>query len=132
MEAIWIWKLLGELGFTVEALIVICYDNQSEIQVADTHVSHCKMKHVELHVHYLRQLVHDHVVSLLYCRTNDQVVDIFMKSVSKTKFIKFHDLLRLQEDSIMGGCVDVISPLEPLEHCANGGGIGTCGYDGST
>jgi hypothetical protein len=61
------------------------------------------MKHVELHAHYLRQLVQENVVNLVYCRTNDQVVDIFMKPLSEAKFVKLWAMLGLQEVAIMGG-----------------------------
>jgi hypothetical protein len=63
------------------------------------------MKHVELHAHYLRQLVHENVVSLEYCRTNDQVVDIFTKPLVEARFIKLHMMLGIQEVAIMGGGV---------------------------
>jgi uncharacterized protein YlbG (UPF0298 family) len=83
--------------------MVYC-DNQSVIQVVENLVAHNKMKHVELHAHYLRQLVQENVVNLVYCRTDDQVVDIFMKPLSKAKFVKLWAMLGLQEVAIMGGC----------------------------
>jgi hypothetical protein len=52
-EAVWIRQLLGELGFPVQTSTTIYCDNQSAIQVVDNLVSHSKMKHVELHAHYL-------------------------------------------------------------------------------
>jgi hypothetical protein len=58
------------------------------------------MKHVEIHAHYLRQLVYDDVVSLEYYRIKDQVVDIFTKPLAEARFIKLHSLFRLQEASI--------------------------------
>jgi hypothetical protein len=61
------------------------------------------MNHGELYDHYLRQLVHDNVVSLVYYRTNDQVVDIFTNTLSKAIFITICTMLRLQEDAILGG-----------------------------
>jgi hypothetical protein len=62
------------------------------------------MKHVDLHSHCLWQLVHEDVVSLEYCRTEDQVVDIFTKTLAEVRFIKLYTLLGIQEDAIMGGC----------------------------
>lgn len=53
-KAIWICQLLGELRFLVEASTVLHCDNQNAIQFVDNHVAHSKMKHVELHFHYLR------------------------------------------------------------------------------
>ena len=68
------------------------------------------MKNIELHAHYFRQLVQTKVISLLYCRTDDQVDDIFINPLSKVKFLKFPCLLGLQSTTIVGGCANVISP----------------------
>lgn len=80
------------------------------------------MKHIELHCHYLRQLVQEKIFTLVYYRIDDQLVDFFMKPISKPKFVKFRALLGLQEASFIGGCTNVISPLESLEYCVDGGG----------
>ena len=80
------------------------------------------MKHVELHAHYLRQLVHGNIVSLVYCRTDDQVVGIFTKPLSEAIFINLRTMPGLQEFAIMGGFHDdVISSPESLEMCVDGG-----------
>jgi hypothetical protein len=68
-EVVWIHQILGELVLHVHTSTIIYYDNQSDIQVAHNHVSHGKIKHVDLHSHYMRQLVHENIVSLEYCRT---------------------------------------------------------------
>jgi hypothetical protein len=92
------------------------------IQVVDNHVAHSKMKHVELHAHYLKQLVQEKFASLVYYITNDQIVDIFTKPLSEAKFVKLYTMLGLQEDAIMGEClVDLISPPKSLESCFDGG-----------
>jgi hypothetical protein len=91
------------------------------------------MKHVNLHAHYLRQLVNENIVCLSYCQTNDQVANIFTKSLSEARFIKLHTMLGLQEAAIMGGCpIDVISPPKSTESCGDGGGVGTSSSDGSS
>jgi hypothetical protein len=51
-------------------------------------------------------------VSLVYCRIDDQIVDIFMKPLTKAKFVKLWAMLGLQEAAIMGGCIEIISPPE--------------------
>jgi hypothetical protein len=61
------------------------------------------MKHVELHDHYLRQLVHQNVVSLVYCKEDDHIVDIFTKPLSEDKFFKLHSMFRIHEAKIMEG-----------------------------
>jgi hypothetical protein len=60
-------------------------------------------------------LVQEKVVTLVYCKTNDQIVDIFTKPLSEAKFVKLHNMLGLQEAAIMGGCpADIIPPPESL------------------
>jgi hypothetical protein len=121
-EAVWIHQLLGELGFPVQTSTTIYCDNQSVIQVVDNPISHSKMKHVELHAHYLRQLVHENIVSLVYCRTDDQVVDIFTKPLSEARFIKLPYDAWASGSCNYGGCpTDVISPPESPESCVDGG-----------
>jgi hypothetical protein len=79
-EAVSIHNLISELGFSVEKLNVVYYDNQSAIQVVENPVAHSKMKHVELCAHYLRQFVHD---VLVYCKKDDQITNIFTKPLQK-------------------------------------------------
>lgn len=40
-------------------------------------------------------------MNLVYCRTNDQVVHIFIKPLLNTKFVKLQAMLGLQEVAIM-------------------------------
>lgn len=64
-EQVWICNLMRELGFPRLELTLVYCDNQSAIQVAHNHVAQSKMKHVEPHVHYLKQLVHENVVTIV-------------------------------------------------------------------
>jgi hypothetical protein len=69
------------------------------------------MKHVDVHAHYLRQLVHENIISIEYCKTDDQVVDIVTKPLAEAKFINICMILGIQEAAIMWECHnDVISP----------------------
>ena len=43
---------------------------------------------IELHMHFIINLVHDHVLEMLYCPTDDQVADIFTKSIIEANFSK--------------------------------------------
>jgi hypothetical protein len=94
-KVVWIHQLLEEIGLLVQTSTTIYCDNQSSIQVSYRHVTHSMMKHVELHAHYLRQLVHDNVASLAYCRINDQVFDIFIKPLFESIFINIYMMFGL-------------------------------------
>lgn len=51
------------------------------------------MNHIEIHAHYLRQLVQEKVVTLFYCRIDNHLVDIFMNPLLEAKFVKLCALL---------------------------------------
>ena len=50
-------------------------------------------QHIELHMHFIRNLVHDSVIEVLYCPTDDQVANIFTKSLTEAKFSKLRSML---------------------------------------
>ena len=56
--------------------------NKSAIKLAKDPFLHQLSKHIDLHMHFIRNLFHDHFIEVLYCSTYDQVADIFTKSLT--------------------------------------------------
>jgi hypothetical protein len=54
-------------------------------------------------MHFIRKLIHDQVIEVLFCPTEDQVADIFTKSLTEEKFSKLRSMLGVQEAVIKGG-----------------------------
>ena len=54
-------------------------------------------------MHFIINLVHDSVIEVLYCPTDDQVADIFTKSLIEVKFSKLQYMVEVQECVIKGG-----------------------------
>ena len=54
-------------------------------------------------MHFIRNLIDDHVLEVLYCPIEDQVVDIFMKTLTEVKFTKLRLMVGVQEVVIKGG-----------------------------
>jgi hypothetical protein len=77
---------------------------KSVIQLAYNPVYHSKTKHIDLDTHYIRDLVVDGVICLEYCPTEQQVVDIFTKSMTEAKFLHLRNLLGMWEVVIKGEC----------------------------
>ena len=61
----------------------------SAIKLAKDPVLHQHSKHIELRMHFIINLVHDHVI--------DQVANIFTKSLTEAKFSKLRSMLGVQE-----------------------------------
>ena len=54
-------------------------------------------------MHFIRKLIHDQVIEVLFFPTEDQVADIFTKSLTEEKFSKLRSMLGVQEAVIKGG-----------------------------
>eukprot|EP00253_Pinus_taeda_P025371 PITA_25371 len=102
-EALWLRQILSEFGFEQQHRTTLWCDNQSAIQLCKDPVQHQRSKHIELHMHFIRKLIHDHVLEVQYCSTDDQVADIFPKALTEAKFTKLRYMLRVQEVVTKGG-----------------------------
>jgi hypothetical protein len=63
-------------------------DNQSAIKLSKDPFQHQCNKNIELHMHFIIKLIHDQVIEVLFFPTEDQVADIFTKSLTEVKFLK--------------------------------------------
>eukprot|EP00253_Pinus_taeda_P028041 PITA_28041 len=102
-KTLWLRQILSKFGFQQQHPNTLWCDNQSAIQLCKDLVQHQRNKHIELHMHFIRKLIHDHVLEVQYCSTDDQVADIFTKALSETKFIKLRFIVGVQEVVTRGG-----------------------------
>jgi hypothetical protein len=54
-------------------------------------------------MNFIKNLIHDQVIEVLFCPTENQVVEIFTKSLTEAKFSKLLPMLGVQEVVIKGG-----------------------------
>jgi hypothetical protein len=52
-----------------------------------------RSKHIDVKYHFLRDLAKDEVINLIFCRSEDQVADIFTKPLKTPLFHKLRELL---------------------------------------
>eukprot|EP00253_Pinus_taeda_P015592 PITA_15592 len=87
-EALWLRQILSEFGFQQQHPTTLWCDNQIAIQLCKYPVQHQRNKHIELHMHFIRKLIHDHVLEVQYCSINDHAAYIFTKALTEAKFSK--------------------------------------------
>ncbi|KAL0328315.1 UNVERIFIED_CONTAM: Copia protein [Sesamum calycinum] len=92
-ECIWLKCLIGDIYGKVNYAVPIECDNESAIRLASNPVFHGRMKHVEIHHHFVREKVLNQEVELKGIHTNDQVTDIFIKALAKPKSESFRTAL---------------------------------------
>jgi hypothetical protein len=54
-------------------------------------------------MHFIGKLIHDQVIEVLIFPIEDEVAEIFTKSLTKVKFSKLRSMLGVQEVIIKGG-----------------------------
>jgi hypothetical protein len=92
-EAIWLRKLLiGLFDLEMRATTILC-DNQSCIKMTENPVFHDRSKHIEIRYHFICDMAQRGALKLHYISTNEQVVDVMTKPLSRVKFEHFRDKL---------------------------------------
>jgi hypothetical protein len=80
-ELIWIKQLLLELKFGDTQQMKLCCDNQAALHIASNPVFHERTKHIEIDCHFIREKVLSKEIITESVSSNDQLADIFTKSL---------------------------------------------------
>ena len=76
------------LGFPQESPTEIYINNRSAIALAKNSVYHERSKHIDTRHHFIQEHMKNKEVELIFCKTNDQVIDIFTKPLKREIFIR--------------------------------------------
>lgn len=84
-EAMHLMSFLVELGFPELAKMVIYNDNQGAGKLAENPVYHSKSKHIDIRYHFIRQVLKERPVKLVYLQTEKMIADILTKCLPGPK-----------------------------------------------
>jgi len=84
-QLLWIKQQLSYFGLSIERVPIFC-DNTSAINIAKNHVQHKRTKHIDIRHHFLRDNVEKGQISMNFCATEQQIVDIFTKALAREHF----------------------------------------------
>src|SRR5271168_2816069 len=94
-EALWLRQLILQLfGILLPATPLFC-DNQSAIALAKEHQYHARTKHIDVRFHFIRWIIEDNKLRLIYCPTDEMVAHILTKALVSTKVKHFASELGL-------------------------------------
>ena len=88
-QAVWLRRLLLDIGQEQKGTTDIYYDNKSAIALIKNPIQHWRTKHIDIRFHFIRNLVSDGSKAVKFCHTEDQVADIFTKALSSQKHSYF-------------------------------------------
>jgi hypothetical protein len=85
-EAVWIRRLLDNLGSTQMNPTALRCDNESAIGLAYNPLAHKGSKHIDVRYHYIREQVTNKTIELGYVNTCKQIADVLTKAVDGETF----------------------------------------------
>ena len=117
-ELTWICKIFHDIGFSISSIPTLWCDNISAISLASNLVFHARTKHVEINYHYIRELVLANLIKVQFVCSEDQLADIYTKSLSKNRFcyLKFKlPIGTLAESNIsLMGCIEANASISKV------------------
>jgi hypothetical protein len=87
-DGIWLKQLLESMNLFVQP-VVLYVDNKSTLQIASHPTSHRRTKHLEITLLKIREYVESKEVELFYISSEENIADMFTKSLGKTKLDYF-------------------------------------------
>ena len=84
-EAIWLRKLLVDVGFVQQEATTIMCDNQGCIALTKNRTHHSRTKHIDVQHHFIREKLESAEICLEYCPTEDMVEDVLTKALAKDR-----------------------------------------------
>jgi hypothetical protein len=94
-EALWLHSIITEFFQPYNKPVDLFCNSQSAIALTRDHQYHSCMKHIDAQYHFIRWVVEEGCVCLIYCPTQDMVANVFTKALPSTKAKHFADCLRL-------------------------------------
>jgi hypothetical protein len=85
-QAIWLKRMLEDMGECQQGSTTILYDNKPTITMMENPVFHSRTKHISIKYYFLREAVGNKKIDFEYCRTKKQLANIFTKAYPRFKF----------------------------------------------
>nr|GEU83683.1 ribonuclease H-like domain-containing protein [Tanacetum cinerariifolium] len=105
-ETCWLCNLLRELHTPLSTATLFYYDNVSVVYLSSNPMQHQRTKHIEIDIHFVRDLVSTGRIRVLHVPSHYQYADIFTKGLPKTLFDEFRSSLSIRSSlaQTAGGC----------------------------
>ncbi|CAL8990973.1 unnamed protein product [Prunus brigantina] len=105
-QTIWLRFVLDDFGeMQSEATPLFC-DNMSAISMAKNPVFHQRTRHINRRYHFIREALQEGVINMQFCRSEEQLADIFTKALPKDRFKYLRSKLGVKPVSSLGEAVE--------------------------
>jgi len=94
-EALWLRSFTGEVFGLELAPTTLFSDNKSAIALAKDHQYHARTKHIDICFHFIRWIIENGSIRLIFCPTEDMLADTLTKPLPSAKAKHFASKLGL-------------------------------------
>ena len=95
-EAIWLRRFIGEVFQPLTNPIPLYSDSQAAIALTRDGSYHAHTKHIDIQYHFIRFVINNGTIKLIYCPTDDMVTDTLTKVLPNINVKHFAFALGLQ------------------------------------
>jgi hypothetical protein len=92
-QLLWHRNLIEELGLPQKEPIVLLSNNQATIAISHHPEFHARTKHIDIDLHFLRDLVNDEILKMKYVPSEENLTDIFTKVLPRPRHVKLTSML---------------------------------------
>ena len=96
-KIIWLRSILSKLGLVSSTPPLLWCDNISATYLTTNPFFHARTKHIEIDVHFVRDLVASNALSIRFISSKDQLANTFTKPLPMAKFVLLRDSLNVHE-----------------------------------
>jgi hypothetical protein len=82
-QVLWYRSLFQELELYVPKTSTIFTDNQAAVSIVHHPEFYSRTKHIDISLHFLRDLVQNGTLDMVYIRTEDNLADLFTKGLPR-------------------------------------------------
>jgi hypothetical protein len=94
-EALWLRRIISEVFQPLTKPVTLYSDSQSAIALTKDGSYHARTKHIDIRYHFIRFVVQNKSIKLIYCPTEDMTADILTKALPNIKAKHFAKALGL-------------------------------------
>lgn len=102
-QGVWLSRILKDVGKQQEGSVVIKCDNKSTIAMCKNPMYHGRSKHIDIKLHFIRELVTNNTIELEYVPTADQKADILTKALPAADFLAMRRKIGVTKFESRGG-----------------------------
>ncbi len=99
-EIVWLRELLAGMNFVQSEPTCLRQDNMGAICLSKNPSFHGRSKHIDVKVHYIRELVSGQQIVLSYCPTSEMIADFLTKPLARDKFQNLRYAASIMPDDV--------------------------------